>query len=160
MISFPISGGHFNFRAAGVCIDEGHVLLHRSVSDDFWSLPVGRVELGEDSSTTLRRELCEELGVDSSAGRLLWIVENFFTYGETQHHELGMYYLVSFKREAAIYDKTRVHEGLEDIDLRLIFRWFPLDTLPDVLLFPTFLRNGLRELPLHPTHIVHIDRDG
>lgn len=159
MISFPVADGHFRHRAAGICIDDGYVLLHRNVEDDFWGLPGGRVELGEASSQAIVREMREELGLDASIERLLWIVESVFTRGEMRHHVLGMYYLISFPRDAAIYDKTRVHEGIEGINLRLLFRWFPLEELTHIRLFPTFLRLGLRELPLYPTHIVHTDED-
>src|SRR5690349_19597386 len=114
-----MAGGRFNHRAVGVCADDGHVLLHRSVNDDFWSLPGGRIELGESSSQAIVREMREELGLDAHTERLLWVVENFFTHGNVSHHELGMYYLISFARDAAIYDKRRVHEGLEDIELQL-----------------------------------------
>src|SRR5437762_3514141 len=100
MISFPLAGGLFNHRVVGVCIVDGHVLLHRSVNDDFWSLPGGRVELGEASSQAIVREMREELGLDARTERLLWVVENFFTHGDVSHHELGMYYLISIPRDA------------------------------------------------------------
>lgn len=157
VISFPVAGGRFTHRAVGVCVDDGHVLLHRSIHDDFWSLPGGRIEVGEASTEAVAREMREELGLDANIERLLWVVENFFTLGDVSHHELGLYYLIAFERDAAIYGKTRTHEGLEDSDLRLLFRWFSIEMLADVRLFPTFLRAGLRELPLYPSHIVHVD---
>lgn len=159
VISFPVAGGYFRHRAVAVCVDDGYVLLHRSVNDDFWGMPGGHVEFGEASSQAIVREMREELGLEASTERLLWVVENFFTRGDMHHHVLGMYYLISFQRGAAIYDKTRIHEGLEGIDLPLIFRWFPIDTLVDVPLFPTFLRTRLRELPLYPTPIVDMGTD-
>ncbi len=144
-----------------MCVDDGYVLLHRSAIDDSWGMLGGRVELGEASSQAIVREMREELGLEASTERLLWVVENFFTRGDMRHHVLGMYYLISFPRDAAIYDKTRTHEGVEeDGDLRLFFRWFPIEALAEVRLFPTFLRTGLRELPRHPAHIVHTDTDG
>ncbi len=39
----------------------------------------------------------------------------------------------------------------------LIFRWFPLADLDRTVLYPTFLRQALRDLPLVPTHVVHTD---
>ena len=38
-ITFDLPQGRFLFRVVGVAIHDGHALLHRAVSDDFWSLP-------------------------------------------------------------------------------------------------------------------------
>ena len=40
-------------------------------------------------------------------------------------------------------------------DLRIHFEWFPVETLEQVDLFPTFLRTGLKNLPASTVHIVH-----
>ena len=164
MISFDTGLGAFNYRAAAVCIHEGHVLLHKFVGDDFWALPGGRVEFGETAECAVARELREELGAEQQphVERLLWVVENYFTHNDTLNHELGIYYLVSFAPHAAIYDITREHIGFEDGNhggppLKLIFRWFPLDTLAGERIYPTFLRERLRTLPAGVKHIVHVD---
>lgn len=39
----------------------------------------------------------------------------------------------------------------------LILRWFPVDALGDVPLFPDFLRTAMREMPGSPQHIVRVD---
>ncbi len=39
----------------------------------------------------------------------------------------------------------------------MVLRWFPVDTLPDVLLFPDFLRTEVREMPDSQQHIVRVD---
>lgn len=95
--------GHTVFlcRVAGVAVDSGRVLLHRSEHDDFWGLPGGRLEVGETSHQALRREMLEEVGTEVRVGGLLWVVENFFDHvpldaphpgsGEIAHHELGLY---------------------------------------------------------------------
>jgi hypothetical protein len=62
------------------------------------------------------------------------------------------------------YDKTQPFYGQEDgpdgqMDLTLIFRWFPIDKLQDVYLFPTFLRTALLDLPAHTQHVVHDNLD-
>lgn len=78
-------GTIFMCRVAGVAVHDDRVLLHRSGHDDFWALLGGRLEVGETSVAGLRREMREELDVDVTVGRLLWVIENFF-----DHHPLDM----------------------------------------------------------------------
>jgi 8-oxo-dGTP pyrophosphatase MutT (NUDIX family) len=166
VISFLVDGVQFNLRAAAVITDNGHVLLHRAVHEDFWSLPGGRVEAGESSAATIVRELAEELGpaLDARIERSLWVVENFFTYENVPSHELGIYYLVMPGATSPYLAKDRTFDGIED-DLplhegermRLIFQWFPLDALADLPLYPTFLRERLPALPATLELVTHID---
>jgi len=62
MIVFDDGPSRFQFRAAALIWVEGHILIHRSVSDPFWALPGGRIEFHEASAETLSREVEEELG--------------------------------------------------------------------------------------------------
>jgi ADP-ribose pyrophosphatase YjhB (NUDIX family) len=71
MITFDRDGARFTYRTVGVCVEDYYALLHRAEPDDFWSLPGGRVEIGEESAPVLRRELREELGAEAEVGRLL-----------------------------------------------------------------------------------------
>lgn len=54
---------------AAIVMREGRLLLTRREEGShlagFWELPGGKVEPGEDPASALRRELREELGVDS-----------------------------------------------------------------------------------------------
>jgi 8-oxo-dGTP pyrophosphatase MutT (NUDIX family) len=74
MITFNRSDECFNFRVAGIAIDNDHVLLHRAVGETFWTCPGGRAEIGETTSQTLVREIKEELNEDIEVVRLcgLW----------------------------------------------------------------------------------------
>lgn len=168
MISVLVDGVRFSFRAAAVIIDDGHVLLHRADYDTAWSLPGGRVEAGEPSAATIARELEEELGPAASGQveRLLWVAENFFSYESTQVHELGMYYQVTLGSASPLLAKDRVHNGVEtDLPhyegrpIRLVFQWFPLDSLADVPLYPTFLRTRLSALPSAVELVTHTEPD-
>ena len=51
----------FNYRVAGIWVENGHVLLHRAVNDHHWSLAGGRVLIAEESKSSLKREFFEEL---------------------------------------------------------------------------------------------------
>ncbi len=90
MISFDTDGHRFNLRAVAVILSGDHVLMHRPDRDEYWSLPGGRVEAGEDAVTAVAREMRDELGIAVTVGRLLWVVENFFASGGRPYHEIGL----------------------------------------------------------------------
>lgn len=146
----------FNYRVAGVCLHRGHVLLHRAENDDFWTLPGGRPVFGEPSDTALRREMREEIGVEITVERLLWFLENFFVYQGQQAHEIACYYLMDLPPDSPFLDVSREFPGYEPT-VALIYRWFPLEQLADIRLYPTFLSAALRSLPEQPTRLIHID---
>lgn len=154
MISLHAQGQRFQLRAAAVVVHEGHVLAHRAAADPYWSLPGGRVEVGEDGATALRREMREELAEDVDCQRLLFVAEAFFSIGAQKNHELGLYFLAELSRGSPYLDKTRVHEGVER-HKALQFRWLALDGLTGVDLRPHFLRSALQRLPDAVVHVVH-----
>jgi ADP-ribose pyrophosphatase YjhB (NUDIX family) len=167
MITFTIGQARFVHRVAGVCIHEGHVLLQRSEDDSFWFLPGGRIEVMESSEEAIRREMREELKLDEDVQveRLLWIVENLFIDDSLGgfNHELGLYYLIALPNGSDFYNKNKTHAAIEDTGvfadepLTFALRWFPLEALDDIPLYPTFLKAALRNLPASVQHIVHRD---
>ena len=52
--------------------DEHQILLLKN--KDYWDIPGGRIDQGEDIETTLLRELNEEIGVNHIAQKQLWDV--------------------------------------------------------------------------------------
>jgi hydrolase, NUDIX family len=52
--------------------DENQILLLKN--KDYWDIPGGRIDQGEDIETTLLRELNEEIGVNRIAQKQLWDV--------------------------------------------------------------------------------------
>jgi len=57
---------------AGVIRREGRFLITQRMPDDtlggYWEFPGGKVEPGEELRSALRRELAEELGIDTEIG--------------------------------------------------------------------------------------------
>jgi ADP-ribose pyrophosphatase YjhB (NUDIX family) len=150
----------FNYRIVGAVLHEGRVLLHRGESEDFWTLPGGRAELGEPATETLKREMREELDADVQVERLLWVVENFFNYLGMDWHELAFYFLMSFPSGSEVYERTEPFHGFEETapeGMLLIFKWHSLDRLDEITLLPSFLKEGLRALPDGTEHVVHKD---
>ena len=54
----------FNYRVATIIKNGDKILLHKSKKDDFFAIPGGRIMIGEDSKTALKREFLEEMGAD------------------------------------------------------------------------------------------------
>jgi ADP-ribose pyrophosphatase YjhB (NUDIX family) len=154
MISVRISGQRFSVRAAAIIRDEAQILLHRPVGEEVWALPGGRVEIGEESSAAIAREMAEELGENIKIGRLVYVVENFFEYSGEQFHELGFYYEASLDSQSKLLDKSKSHIGVES-NLKLEFRWFPSEELMGVNLRPSFLKETLAQAELGFHHVVH-----
>ncbi len=156
MLTLTADQARFSCRVAGVAIEEGCVLLHRALRDDFWALPGGRAELLEPAAATLRREMQEELGIDVEVVRLLWLVENFFEYEDMAFHELGLYFLMQVPPDWPQRTSQASFAG-EENHLPLEFRWFPLASLSEMVVYPSFLRRGLQDLPTTIQHVVHRD---
>lgn len=131
-------------------------MLHRFEQDEFWALPGGRVEPGEDAASTVVREMQEELHQAVACGPLLFVVENFFAYREKPNHEIGFYFRVVLPGDSPLLDASRSHLGREG-DRALEFRWFPLAGLGDVNLHPSFLRSALARPMPGVGHIVQRD---
>lgn len=162
MIVLQQDGMRFSYRVAGVCIHDDYVLLHRAEPDDFWALPGGRCELLEASTVTLLREIREEIQLDVQVGRLLWIIENFFTYNAEQVHELALYYAFNLPDDCAFLNKDTSHTGGDfassGFAVPLEYKWFPLDVLRRIRLYPTCFRTHLQHLPDAPCHVIHQDK--
>lgn len=70
--------------ARGIIEHDGKFLLVRNiVSPDFWCLPGGGVESGEDILSAITREIVEETGIVPVVGRLLYVhqIEGSDGYG-------------------------------------------------------------------------------
>ena len=64
-------------RTRAIIMHEGKLLAVRHAHDpSFCALPGGHLERGEDIKESLKREILEELGVEPTLGRLLY-VNNF-----------------------------------------------------------------------------------
>lgn len=101
----------YRVRSRGVIIHDGKLLVVRnSGGRDFYALPGGHVDSGENPKECIERELIEELGVKPVVGRVLYVytyvnkdgvhaVEFFFEITN------GIDYLAHEERE-----KTHAHE--------------------------------------------------
>jgi ADP-ribose pyrophosphatase YjhB (NUDIX family) len=145
MITFERNNNKFNFRVAGIAIHNNRILLHTTLTDDFWNLPGGRVEFNESTDRTIIREIKEELDIEVRTKELLFVREDFFEYDDKQYHEIGFYYLIDFPEGHEVIKKDDDFVGTEE-GSKLIFKWFPLDQLKDLNVYPEILKTELLKL--------------
>jgi ADP-ribose pyrophosphatase YjhB (NUDIX family) len=156
VLTFKSNGTIFTLRTAAVIINDESILLHRAGSNDFWSLPGGRINAMESSEEALLREMREELQVDIQVSRLLWLVEHFYRDNSTLNHEVGFYYLGNLPKTSDLLDTLRIYEA-QDGDTTLKFRWHSLKTLSSITLYPVFLKTALLSIPQKPEFIIFRD---
>jgi hypothetical protein len=94
----------------------------------------------------------EELDISVSAGRLVFVVENFFTYDDWNGHELGMYFEVELPDDSPIAQKREPWTPV--VGPGAVFRWFGRHELGEVDVKPRFLADRLFELPDETEHLV------
>lgn len=143
----------FKYRVCGVVIKDERVLLQKSIENDFYFLPGGHVELGEDTDTAVKREMKEETEREYNIDELIVINENFFMHEDKKYHELGFYYKMSPKEDMEIknYSRIEIDKGKPK---KLEFEWIALDNLKNVDFRPAFLKEKLLNKNFKLEHII------
>jgi len=126
--------------ARGVCVKSGRILLCQTNGADITYLPGGHTEFNETARISLEREIEEELGLESCAGRFLGMVEHSFVQKGSPHCEWN----VCFELNIESLDPDDKVEAAED---HISFLWCEISELkaaklePDVLcdLIPQWL---------------------
>ena len=60
-LTIDVEDYKLNVRATVIIEHNGKILVHRNVNSNHYALMGGRVKIGEDSETTVKREVMEEL---------------------------------------------------------------------------------------------------
>ncbi len=115
--------------ARGVCIKEGKILLCRAKGSASTYLPGGHIEFGETGRQALVREVKEEAGLASRAGKFLGCLENNFLQKGKPHAEINLIYEL-------VLDDVTVTSQEDWIE----FFWCPLAELEKANLLPIDLR--------------------
>lgn len=122
--------------ARAVIRRKNRVLVVRAEGQSHTFLPGGHVEEGEGLETCLRRELREELGVESQIGAYRGVVEHRWHRDGTPQYELNHCFAV----EAPALPGETAPPAQEEY---LSFEWAPTNTLDTVHLQPAPLRSLL-----------------
>lgn len=148
-ITINIKDYKLNVRAAGVMIHNHKILVHRNINFDHYALIGGRVEIGENSADTIKREIKEELGKDVEVTGYISTIENFFEAKGSKYHEIMFVHKIEFTDEE---DKKIEHtiKNVEEKDY-LQYEWINLDKIDEYQILPKAIKEVLKEnkFPIH-----------
>ncbi|MCM3359470.1 NUDIX domain-containing protein [Psychrobacillus sp. MER TA 171] len=155
-LSFKTDEGRFNYRVAGLIINDGKILIMKDDNASYYYVPGGRVGLHEKSEDAIRREIREELSTEVAIDRLLWVNENFFEeeVSKEKFHEICFFYLLSLKNNDLLCKGIQFTEN-ENGKVHTYY-WKTFDEIQALNLFPLFLKKQIYGLPKQITHLIEI----
>ncbi len=153
-ITVDVGEYKLNVRAAVIINHNNKVLVHRNVNSDHYALIGGRVEIGEDSETTVKRELKEEIGKDIEITGYISTIENFFEMEGSKYHEI----LFVHKGEFIDEDDKKIEDTLKNVEGKdyLQYEWLDIDKIEQYPLLPEVIQKVLKEKS-YPVHKINRD---
>ncbi|GFI21749.1 RNA pyrophosphohydrolase [Lachnospiraceae bacterium] len=146
----------FSYRVAGICIQDGKVLLQKPTNDTAFAFPGGHVTFGESNEQTLMREFQEEIGADISVGDLKWVGEIFFPWNNKPCHQICLYYIVEINSEnIPTQGMFMGQEQIEGQKFKLEFHWVPLDELKNIEVYPTNIVELMNHMEYGVQHFIY-----
>ncbi len=146
-ISFRTGNEKFNYRVCAMIIHENKILAMHDEWSLCFTLPGGRVCMGETAEQAIVREVKEELRITSEIVRPLWLNQAFFTadVDHLHYHELCIYFLMDISNTDLLLrgDRFELTEGMHTH----AFEWLPFEQLKDEYFYPIFLKNEIFDLP-------------
>lgn len=148
-ITIDVDDYKLNVRAAGVMIHNDKILVHKNVNSDHYALIGGRVEIGENSVDTVKREIKEELGKDIKITGYISTIENFFEMKGSKYHEIMFVHKIEFINE----EDKKIEYTMKNIEGKdyLQYEWIELDRIDEYPLLPRAVKDVLKEnkFPIH-----------
>ena len=155
-ILFKTDDWVFSYRVAGICVQNGKVLLQKPTNDTAYAFPGGHVEFGETNEETLIREFEEEIGADIRVGELKWVAEVFFPWGSRSCHQICLYYMVEILDPEIPKDGMfMATEQIEGRNFQLEYHWVKLDEVGQLEVYPTNTIELLQKLHEDVQHFVY-----
>lgn len=148
-ITLDVEDYKLNIRAAGVIIHNGKILAHRNINSDHYALVGGRVQIGENSAKTVRREIQEELGKNIEITGYIATIENFFEMKGSKYHEILFVHQAEFinDEDKEIEYTLKNKEGKDYLQ----YEWLDLNKIEEYPLYPKAIQTILKEqkFPIH-----------
>ncbi len=148
-LTIDVEDYKLNIRASAIIIHNGKFLVHRNVNSDHYALIGGRVQIGEDSATTVKREIMEEMGKEIELIGYVSTIENFFELNNQKYHEIMFVHLAEFKDE----EDKKIEYTIKNIEGRdyLQYEWIEISKIDEYNVVPKEIKGVLKEMnfPIH-----------
>ena len=148
-LTIDVEDYKLNVRATVIIEHNGKILVHRNVNSNHYALMGGRVKIGEDSETTVKREVMEELGKKIEVIGYVATIENFFEMKGSKYHEILFIHKAEFinEKDKQIEYILKNVEGKENLQ----YEWLELEKLNKYPLLPKSVKEILLkgEFPVH-----------
>lgn len=153
-ITIDVEDYKLNVRAAGIMIHNNKVLTHKNINKGHHALIGGRVAIGEDSATTIKREIKEELGRDINIIGYVATIENFFEMESKKYHEIMFVHQIEFVNE----EDKKIEHTLSNFEGKeyLRYEWVDLNKIDEYQIVPRGIKEILKNGKF-PTHKINID---
>ena len=142
-LTIDIEEYKLNIRSGAVIIHNNKILTHKNIDKDHYCLPGGRVEVGESSEDTIKREIYEELGKEVEIIKYISTIENFFKMENKKYHEIMFVHNVEFKNE----EDKKINYTLKNIEGKkgLQYEWIELNEIDKYNILPKCIKEILKE---------------
>lgn len=148
-LTIDVEDYKLNVRATVIIEHNGKILAHKNVRSNHYALIGGRVKIGEDSETTVKREMMEELGKRIEVTGYVATIENFFEMNGTKYHEI----LFVHKAEFVDEEDKKIEYSLKNIEGEdwLQYEWLDISKIDEYPLLPASIKSVLKEnkFPVH-----------
>ena len=148
-LSIDVENYKLNVRAAGIIIHNNKILTHKSINENHYALIGGRVQIGEDSETTVKREIMEEIGKEIEITGYVGTIENFFEMNSKDCHEIMFVHKIEFANE----EDKHIEDTIKNIEGKefLTYEWLDLDKIDEYPLKPEAIKQILKngKFPVH-----------
>ena len=153
-LTIEVEDYKLNVRAAGIIIHNNKVLTHRNTKSNHYTFIGGRVEIGEDSASTVKREIEEELGNKAEIIEHGGVIENFFEMKGSKYHEILFIHRAEFVNE----EDKKIEYTLKNREGKdyLQYEWVNIDKIDDYPVKPAIIKEILKQGKL-PVHMINKD---
>ncbi len=116
--------------ASAVVVRDGRILMIKRAKEPNkgkWSIPGGRIELGESIHEAVKREVSEECNIEIEITRLLEVADNIIRdeAGRVRYHYVLIDFFARYKG-----GEIKAQSDAED------YRWVTLEELPEMDMSP------------------------
>ena len=137
-ITIKDDNNRFGVRVCAIIYNENKtkIFMQKQRDKDFYMFPGGRLEVNEETLPAIKRELKEELDIESDI-YLKYIVESFIDFPSKKYHELGFYFIATISEEKLSNGCT----SNDKCEINSTFEWIDIDELDKIDILP----NGIKE---------------